>query len=197
MWFANLLPEARVFIFMKKNLIRSSKFLSLVLRHQPDLLNLELDSKGWLEIDSLILRAQEAGHSLSRGVITEVVDSNDKQRFELSEDGLRIRARQGHSVRGVDPDLQSVTPPATLYHGTVARFLPSIRQNGLLKQSRNHVHLSAETQTAIVVANRRGEAVVLAIDAAAMAHAGHTFFLSANGVWLTEDVPSEFIAFPN
>lgn len=125
----------------------------------------------------------------------DVVATNDKQRFALSEDGLRIRANQGHSVADVDLNLQATKPPELLYHGTVAPFIDSICQQGLRKRSRNHVHLSADESTAVKVAQRRGKPIVLIIEAGKMEHLDHNFFLSANGVWLTNEVPTEFICF--
>ncbi|MHB0961490.1 MAG: RNA 2'-phosphotransferase [Pirellulaceae bacterium] len=121
---------------------------------------------------------------------------NDKKRFALSDDGLRIRANQGHSVRHVDLDLPAVQPPTDLYHRTVAQFLASIRAQGLLKRSRNHVHLSADRETAMKVGIRRGEPVVLTVAAGDMHAAGYRFYLSQNGVWLTDAVPAEFLTLP-
>ena len=127
--------------------------------------------------------------------MTEIVFSNDKQRFAFSPDGLRIRANQGHSVH-VDLELTPVEPPPVLYHGTATRFLPSIRSQGLQSMSRLHVHLSATREQAHRVGARHGRPVVLEIDAKGMNDTGHLFFLSANGVWLTEFVPISFIKFP-
>ncbi|WP_246112460.1 RNA 2'-phosphotransferase [Allorhodopirellula solitaria] len=126
----------------------------------------------------------------------EVVATNDKKRFALSDDGLRIRASQGHSVSGVDLKLDEQTPPDTLYHGTVASFIESIRADGLRKRSRNHVHLSPDETTATKVGSRRGTPVVLRVDAATMHQQGHRFFVSANGVWLVDAVPTAFLTFP-
>ena len=172
-----------------------SRFLSLVLRHKPDEAAVTLDSAGWCEIDALIAGARQKGHIFTREEIAAVVASNDKQRFALSDDGLRIRANQGHSVQ-IDLGLQPETPPDTLFHGTVARFLDAIRREGLRKMSRSHVHLSRDQETAAKVGERRGKAIILRIDARAMHAKGHPFFLSANGVWLVEAVPPEHIHFP-
>ena len=180
---------------MDRSLIATSKFLSLVLRHRPESIGIELDPGGWVGVDDLISAASQRGRHLSRELIRRVVEENDKQRFALSDDGLRIRANQGHSIRAVDLALEPMEPPLTLYHGTVAKFLSSIRQHGLRKRSRNHVHLSSDVATARKVGMRRGEPVVLAIDSAAMHRDGMVFYRSANGVWLTESVPVEFIRF--
>lgn len=180
---------------MNKHLVSTSKFLSLVLRHRPEVVGLQLDAEGWLPIDELIANANARGNHLSLELVHDLVATNDKQRFALSEDGLRIRANQGHSVADVELNLQPTKPLELLYHGTVAPFIDSIRQQGLRKRSRNHVHLSEDEATAVKVARRRGKPIVLIIEAARMDNLGHKFFLSANGVWLTEEVPTAFIQF--
>ena len=181
---------------MDKSLIRTSKFLSLVLRHRPEIIGMTLDPEGWLDINTLLANANSRGRAITLEQLHDVVATNDKKRFALSDDGMRIRANQGHSVRHVDLDLPAVQPPADLYHGTVAQFLASIRAQGLLKRSRNHVHLSADRETAMKVGMRRGSPVVLTIAAGDMHAAGYRFHLSQNGVWLTDAVPPEFITFP-
>lgn len=180
---------------MEKKLVSTSKFLSLVLRHKPEVIGMQIDAEGWLSIDELIIRANQRGHHLSLELVHEVVATNDKKRFALSDDGLRIRAHQGHSIPDVELNLQAVKPPEILYHGTVAAFIESIRQHGLQQRSRNHVHLSADEATAIKVAQRRGEPIILVVDASRMDKAGYRFFLTANGVWLTNEVPTAFIQF--
>lgn len=178
-----------------KCLTSTSKFLSLVLRHRPEVIGMQLDAKGWLPINELIEQANRQGKQLSLALLHEVVASCDKQRFSLSDDGLKIRANQGHSVRDVELNLKPVPPPAQLYHGTVAVFLESIRESGLLKRSRNHVHLSEDVETARMVGARRGKPLILTIYAEEMHRLGHAFYLSANGVWLTDAVPIKFIGF--
>ena len=168
-----------------------SKFLSLVLRHAPERFGLKLDPFGWAAIDD-VLRAKP---SVTRESLLRVVADNDKQRFAISEDGKRIRANQGHSVK-VALDLESEEPPAKLFHGTVERFLPAIREKGLKSMKRHHVHLSHDVETAKKVARRRGEPVILTVDAATMHANGLTFFRSKNGVWLTDKVASKYIIFP-
>ena len=172
-----------------------SKFLSLVLRHQPELIGIVLDDAGWTDVDTLLAKARSKGTSITRDELAEIVKSSDKQRFALSPDGTRIRANQGHSVE-VELDLPPTPPPAVLLHGTVDKFLESIRKTGLVKGSRHHVHLSADLETASKVGERRGKPVLLEIRADAMADAGHVFYRSANGVWLVDHVPPEFIVFP-
>ena len=177
-------------------LTSTSKFLSLVLRHQPEVIGMQLDSEGWLPIDELIQNTNQHGRELTLELLHEVVASCAKKRFSLSEDGLMIRANQGHSVPNVELNLDCTSPPALLYHGTVAPFLESIRQQGLLKRSRNHVHLSADIETAKKVGARRGKPIILTVHAQTMHQSGHAFYLSANGVWLTDSVPAAFIEFP-
>lgn len=179
---------------MKDQIVSTSKFLSLILRHQPEVIGMQLDDEGWLDIDQLILNANKHGRSLTLELLHEVVAQNDKKRFALSDDGLRIRASQGHSIDGIELNLQPVVPPSLLYHGTVANFLSSIRAQGLLKRTRNHVHLSADTETARRVGARRGKPIILCIDAGRMHTDGYQFFVSANQVWLTETVPPGYIA---
>jgi len=129
---------------------------------------------------------------MTRATLDEIVATSDKQRFAFSDDKTKIRANQGHSVQ-VELDLPGVVPPPVLYHGTIDAVLPAIRAQGLVKGQRHHVHLSADIDTAKRVGGRRGKPIVLAVKAAEMAKAGHTFLRSANGVWLVEHVPPEFI----
>jgi len=180
---------------MPPNLVSVSKFLSLVLRHKPEEIGLILDANGWADVDDLIQRANQNGNRLTRSLLEQVVAENDKKRFAFSDDGSRIRASQGHSIQ-VDLALPSSKPPGTLFHGTAARFIESIRAQGLHSANRQHVHLSLDAETATKVGSRHGRPVILVIRAGEMAAAGHQFFLSANGVWLTERVPVEFIGFP-
>lgn len=158
-----------------------SRFLSLVLRHEPERIGIVLDENGWTDVDALLSALADQGTRLSRAELEAVVRESDKRRFAFSADGLRIRANQGHSV-AVDLGYEPAPPPDVLYHGTVERFLPAIRRHGLLKGKRHHVHLSATREVAAAVGRRRGDPVVLEIAAAAMASEGHVFFCSANGV---------------
>ncbi|MCC3761626.1 RNA 2'-phosphotransferase [Glycomyces sp. TRM65418] len=174
--------------------MRVSKFLSRHLRHDPDRIGIELDEHGWVEVDALLKAAEDHGFPITRQELEEVVDENDKQRFAL-RDG-RIRANQGHTV-DVDLDLDPVDPPPLLYHGTTERFLDSIREEGIKAMDRHDVHLSPDHETAVDVGSRRGEPVVLVIDAGRMADRGHLFYRSENGVWLTEHVPAWAITFPD
>jgi uncharacterized protein (TIGR02452 family) len=175
--------------------VRASKFLALILRHDPAKVGIVLDDAGWTDIDDLLAALAAHGVPLTRDQLDDIVAASDKQRFAISDDGTQIRANQGHSVP-VDLELEPAQPPASLYHGTVEKFIPAIREHGLQKGKRHHVHLSADHDTAVKVGSRRGKPVVLEIDADAMVAAGRTFYRSANGVWLADEVPVEYIEFP-
>lgn len=176
----------------EKEIIRTSKFLGLILRHEPEKVGLKLDSAGWVAVSDLLSAVSRHGVSLTLVQLKHVVATNDKKRFAFSEDGQRIRASQGHSVE-VDLEYEPQTPPELLYHGTPERFLESIRATGLNRGQRHHVHLSPDPQTAIKVGQRRGHPVVLTIRSGDMHREGHVFLRSANGVWLVDHVPSQFI----
>jgi putative RNA 2'-phosphotransferase len=175
------------------NIEKTSKFLSYILRHRPDEIGIVLDPQGWTDIATLISCAHQHGKQLSDVTLREAVRTSDKQRFMISEDGYRIRANQGHSI-DIDLGLTTTTPPDILYHGTASRFMASILASGLLPGSRHHVHLSAMPETAINVGQRHGKPVLLVVQAGDMLQAGHQFFVSANGVWLTDTVPPAFIS---
>lgn len=172
-----------------------SKFISFVLRHQPEAIDLDIDKNGWVSIDQLIANAKAAGTMLTREIIQDVVDNNDKGRFALSEDGKKIRALQGHSISKdrVSIEFEAKTPPEVLYHGTATRFVDSIKETGLKSFKRQYVHLSWNEDIATSVGQRHGTPVILEIDTQAMLDKGHVFYLSENNVWLTENVPAEFI----
>jgi putative RNA 2'-phosphotransferase len=180
---------------MDRRLVRTSKFLSLVLRHSPERIGLTLEHGGWASVPALIRLANRAGHHLTESLLREVVTKNDKQRFALTPDGTWIRANQGHSIE-VDLGLDPLEPPEYLFHGTAEDKLGSIRRDGLLPGRRQHVHLSPDEFTAVQVGRRHGVPAVLRISAASMHEASCEFFLSANGVWLTAYVPVRFICFP-
>ena len=175
---------------------RISKFLSYVLRHAPQSIGLALDESGWVDVTELLERSRKGGTTFSRELLEEIVATSPKKRFAFSEDGTRIRASQGHTV-DVDLAYAPSTPPPVLYHGTPERTVPLVRGGGLLKMSRHHVHLSPDVETAKVVGSRRGKPVILVVDAARMHLAGHLFYVTPNGVWLAEHVPTEYITFPD
>ena len=178
-----------------RHLVNTSKFLSFVLRHQPQAIGLSLDSAGWADVADLIRLANACGRPLDRELLFLIVETNDKQRFALDETRTRIRANQGHSIQ-VDLGLLPQAPPPVLFHGTASRFIDSIRSRGLVPGSRTHVHLSQDSATARAVGSRHGQPVVLSVDAGAMHAAGSEFRLAHNGVWLVLHVPVAFLTFP-
>lgn len=178
---------------MTDRTVRISKFLSLVLRHQPEKIGITLDRQGWVAVSELLRACREHGRTLSLEELRSVVETNDKRRFSFSPDGLRIRASQGHSV-GVELGYDAVVPPSVLYHGTAERAVASIMRDGIARGRRHHVHLSESVETATAVGRRYGRPVLLRVESARMHEDGHLFFRSANGVWLTDHVPVEYIS---
>ncbi|ELR99198.1 RNA 2'-phosphotransferase [Gloeocapsa sp. PCC 73106] len=170
-----------------------SKFLSLILRHQPEQIGLSLNSAGWADVEQLINLANQQGIKINRCLLEDIVKTNDKQRFSFNEDKSKIRANQGHSL-SIDLGLSPQEPPEFLFHGTATRFLDSILAKGLIGMKRQYVHLSIDESTALKVGKRHGKPVILLIKAGDLYRAGFTFFLVENGVWLTESVPPNFIS---
>ncbi|MBL8970462.1 MAG: RNA 2'-phosphotransferase [Myxococcales bacterium] len=175
------------------DLVRVSKFLSKHLRHDPAGLGLTLEVGGWVAVDVLLAACARRGMPISRELLAQVVAGSDKQRFAFDGAGLRIRANQGHSV-AVDLQLSPQEPPAWLFHGTTAMSLAAILREGLQRMRRHHVHLSADEATARRVGGRRGEVVLLGVDAAAMQAAGAVFYRSDNGVWLVDAVAPVYLS---
>lgn len=176
------------------DLKNKSKFLSLVLRHKPETIGITMDPNGWVKVDELIEKCNRNNFFLDFNLLEQIVYTNDKKRFSFSNDLQNIRANQGHSV-DIDLALEAKTAPALLYHGTVEKFMDSIKAKGLLKMSRQHVHLSQDVETATKVGSRRGKPVILEIDAARMQAEGFVFYQSENGLWLCDEVPVRFILF--
>lgn len=170
-----------------KSDVQISKTIALWLRHKPEAAGLTVSPEGWADVDQVLAKL---GADWER--LLHIVETNDKSRFELSADGARIRARQGHSIE-VEGDWRRSTPPEKLYHGTIVRFWTAIQSEGLKPMKRHHVHLSPDVETARRVGQRRGKPVVLVVDAAAMNQAGTEFFLTSNGVWLVDHVPPSFL----
>lgn len=179
-----------------KDRVRLSKFLSRILRHAPEELGLTLEPGGWVPIDTLLAAAPAAGVRLTVEQLREIVETSDKQRFAFDETGTKVRANQGHSTE-VDLQLTPAEPPAELYHGTADRTadrnVEAILRDGLRRMARHHVHLSPDTHTATKVGGRHGKPVILVVDAARMRADGHTFYCSANGVWLVDEVPPQYL----
>jgi putative RNA 2'-phosphotransferase len=182
----------RIPMTSKDKLTKTSKFLSFILRHQPDSIGLTLDDSGWADVDELLECARRHGTNIDRSLLDEVVATNEKQRFAFNGERTKIRASQGHSI-AIDLALENIEPPEILYHGTATRFLKLIESQGLTRQSRQHVHLCAETETARNVGTRHGMPAILQIAAGKMHAAGFEFYLSDNGVWLVDRVPPQFI----
>ena len=170
---------------MGKPFTRFSKFMSYVLRHRSERLGLTLDANGWVDVEELIDAANRSGKKITREQIELIVADDEKQRYSFSANGSRIRANQGHSIP-VDLELATAKPPEHLYHGTPERFVDSIREQGLLRMNRTHVHLSEKEETAVEVGQRRGKSIVIVVEAGRMYANGFEFYRSANDVWLTE-----------
>ena len=166
-----------------------------MLRHRPGSVGLTLDEQGWVGVPELLGALARHGRPVTRDELDRVVRTNDKQRFEWDRAGDRVRARQGHTVE-VDLGLTPAVPPDVLFHGTPRANVASILAEGIDRRGRHHVHLSPDRATAQRVGARRGDAVVLEVDAAGMARAGHLFWRTTNDVWLTEQVPAEAVSAP-
>lgn len=175
---------------MNTELTRISKFLSFILRHKPESIGLVLDDAGWAVISELIEKSRKP--DLSKELIRLIVETNDKQRFCIDESGTRIRANQGHSI-AVNLELAECTPPVVLYHGTASRFVDGIKEQGLTKQQRHHVHLSQSIDVAKAVGARHGTPVIFEIPALKMHSEGYKFYKSANNVWLIDHVPVAYL----
>lgn len=170
----------------KKN---TSKFISKILRHRPEIIGIRLDEHGWADVDELVTGVRRAGHpGFDKAMLDDIVETNNKKRYSYSVDGRLIRANQGHSIP-VDVELPEMTPPDVLWHGTGECFVPSIEEQGILRMGRLYVHLSLDEATAEQVGRRHGKPVLLRVDAKRMYEDGYVFYYSVNGVWLTETVP--------
>lgn len=173
-------------------IVKISRYLSKHLRHQPERLGLTPEPGGWVGVDELLAACARNGMRISRAQLDEVVAENDKKRFSFDEAGAKIRANQGHSVE-VDLQLEPAIPPDVLYHGTGHQTADAIREGGLVKMRRHHVHLSRDVETATRVGARHGRPVVFAVDAKAMQADGYVFYVSDNGVWLVDEVPPRYL----
>ena len=176
----------------QKNLTKISKYMSMILRHRPEVIGLTLDPHGWADVKALIRGIQGKYPEFNRKTLEEIVESDEKQRYSFDQNGMRIRANQGHSVH-VDVDMEEMDPPEILYHGTGRKSLSSILEKGLLPGNRLFVHLSKDTETARKVGRRHGDPVVFIVHAGQMAKDGYTFRLSANGVWQIPEVPVKYL----
>lgn len=172
---------------------KTSKFLSYVLRHHPELIDLNLDENGWANVDELIAKSTNDSQGFTFEELDEIVETNDKKRFIFNEDKTRIRANQGHSI-DINLALISQKPPEFLYHGTAQGNIDSILEKGIEKRSRQHVHLSQDKETASKVGMRHGKPVILTINTQKMFEDGLEFYLSENNVWLTDFVDIKYIS---
>ena len=175
-----------------KRRTKISKFLSLVLRHMPEVIGLKLDENGWAKVADLRQGCADHGKPFTFAELEEVVETNDKKRFSFDETKTKIRANQGHSL-DVEIEFEKRMPPETLYHGTAEKHLGAIFASGLQKMNRHHVHLSVDRETARAVGARHGKPVIFEIKTAAMIVEGFEFFISANGIWLVAEVPPKFL----
>ena len=180
----------------RNNLIKVSKFLSLVLRHDPGRIQAFMDRNGWVKVDELVQKTHRyGGLPLTREIIKQVVENDLKKRFSFSEDGSKIRANQGHSL-DVDVELEKTEPPHMLYHGTAFRNLWSIFKEGIKPMSRQYVHLSYDRDIALETGKRHGKPVVLSINTQKMYEDKFIFYLSENNVWLTKEIPIKYVILP-
>jgi len=178
---------------MNSDLIQLGKFLSYILRHHPEKIDLKLDANGWADVNELIEKINSNGYKITLHLLLQIVNTNDKKRYSFNDDKTKIRANQGHSIE-VDLNLTPRIPPEILYHGTSKQFLDVIKQEGLTKQKRHHVHLSESKENAIQVGKRRGKPIILTIQSKQMHEDGYGFYLSENNVWLTDIVPPTYIS---
>lgn len=174
------------------DLQKISKFISLILRHKPEVIGITLDEHGWANVDKLISGITEKHPGFSKEILEEIVRTDNKQRYSFNEDKTLIRANQGHSIN-VDVELEEKEPPECLYHGTGEKYISSIMGQGLVSKSRLYVHLSPDIKTAKVVGRRHGSEVVFRVSTGEMFRDGYKFYLSANGVWLTKEVPVNYL----
>ena len=175
---------------MKNNSL--NKFICLILRHNPSLIGITLDQNGWADTQKLLNGLNMAGKKINMEQLIAIVNTDNKNRFSFNFDKSKIRANHGHSL-SVDLDLTESVPPDLLYHGTSEKFIDSIKQNGIQKRTRQHVHLSTDIEKAIAVGKRHGNPVVLIINTKQMFLDGYKFYLSENGVWLTDSVPYQYV----
>lgn len=175
-----------------KQSIQISKFLSLILRHQPEIIGIQLDKNGWVDCKELIEKANNYGITFDYQMLLEIVETNPKKRFQFNVDFNKIRASQGHSIE-IELGYTNQKPPAILYHGTSEKAVQSILEHGLEKRNRQHVHLSTDIKTAINVGQRHGKPFVFTVLAEQMFINNFKFYISDNGVWLTDFVPPNYL----
>lgn len=169
-----------------------SKFIALILRHKPEAINIKLDEHGWANVIELIEGIKKQYPTFDIEMLEQIVAEDNKQRYSFNNDKTRIRANQGHSIP-VDVELEEAVPPKVLYHGTGRKYVESIDNQGLVPKSRLYVHLSKDEETAEVVGKRHGDPVIYVVDTEKMHKDGYVFYCSVNEVWLTKEVPAEYL----
>ena len=174
------------------DLVKIGKYISLILRHKPELIDLKMDEHGWVDVDELLKGINKSGRFINKEILDLIVKTNNKKRYQYNNDHTKIRANQGHSIK-VDVDLQEKKPPDILYHGTAKKNLDKIKESGIRKMNRLHVHLSKDIETAVKVGKRHGQPVVLIINTKAMVKDGYKFYYSYNGVWLCDDIAYSYV----
>lgn len=172
--------------------VKMGKYISLILRHKPEIINLKIDEHGWANVDELLKGINDSGRYISKEMLNMIVETNDKKRYQYNNDHTKIRANQGHSIR-VDVELHEKVPPDVLYHGTAQEYLDKIRKSGIRKMNRLYVHLSKDMETAMRVGKRHGQPIVLIINTKAMINDGYKFYYSNNGVWLCDNIAYSYI----
>jgi putative RNA 2'-phosphotransferase len=177
---------------MKQDNKETSKYISLILRHKPEVIGITLDEHGWANVDELIEGVSRT-HKLDMAILEQIVAEDEKQRYSFNEDKTLIRANQGHSIP-VDVELEEQQPPEILYHGTGEKYVASIDAQGLIPKSRLYVHLSRDEETANKVGSRHGKPVIYKVNSGDMYRDGYKFFCSVNGVWLTNEVPVKYLS---
>lgn len=176
----------------KMNLKETSQFLSLILRHKPEVIGITLDEHGWANVDELVRGVAKTYKEFNLKTLERIVESDEKQRYSFNDNHTLIRANQGHSIP-VDVELEKVVPPECLYHGTGVKYKESIDKQGLIPKSRLYVHLSSDVKTALTVGKRHGDPIVYTVISGKMHKDGYEFFKSVNGVWLTKSVPPQYL----
>ncbi len=179
---------------MSERLVKLGRFISLILRHSPETIGIKLDEKGWADVEELIILMNKNRRKIDIDTLKEIVETNNKKRYEFSDDFKKIRACQGHSIN-VDVELEQAVPPKFLYHGTAVKNIESIKKEGIKKASRQHVHLSSDYNTAYNVGERHGKPYIIKVLSGKMGEDGKKFYISKNEVWLSDDIETEYLVF--
>ena len=179
---------------MSEKLVKLGRFISLILRHSPETIGIKLDENGWADVEELIILMNKNRRKIDIDTLKEIVETNNKKRYEFSDDFKKIRACQGHSIN-VDVELEQAVPPEFLYHGTAVKNIESIKKDGIKKASRQHVHLSSDYNTAYNVGKRHGKPYIIKVLSGKMGKDRKKFYISKNEVWLSDDIETEYLVF--